>query len=95
MIKKTITLFALIILSAPTFSQTYFENREDIPEKYTWDMTPIFDDWNQWKENYKETEKLVEAFVVRDTFKTATELYETLYSLDTLNNRIQKLLTYE
>nr|WP_321486115.1 M3 family metallopeptidase [uncultured Draconibacterium sp.] len=94
MIKKTITLFALIILSAPTFSQTYFENREDIPEKYTWDMTPIFDDWNQWKENYKETEKLVEAFVVRDTFKTATELYETLYSLDTLNNRIQKLSTY-
>ena len=64
MIKKTITLFALIILSVPIFSQTYFENREDIPEKYTWDMTLIFEDWNQWKENYKETEKLVESFVI-------------------------------
>lgn len=94
MIKKTITLFALIILSVPIFSQTYFENREDIPEKYTWDMTLIFEDWNQWKENYKETEKLVESFVVRDTFKTANELYETLYSLDTLRNRIEKLSTY-
>jgi oligoendopeptidase F len=94
MIKKTITLFILIILSVPIFSQTYFENREDIPEKYTWDMKILFTDWNHWKVNYKKTEKLVESFVVRDTFKTANELYETLYSLDTLRNRIEELSIY-
>jgi oligoendopeptidase F len=94
MIKKIIILFVLIILTTPFFSQIYFENRKDIPEKYTWDMTILFDGWNHWEDNYKETEKLIETFVIRDTFKTANELYETLCSLDTISNRIEKLSMY-
>lgn len=94
MIKKTITLFALILISDPIFSQKYFENRADIPEKYTWDITLLYDDWNHWKKDYKEAENLMSAFMIRDTFNTANELYETLYSLDTLSNRIEKLSMY-
>lgn len=94
MIIKTIKLLALLLINTAIFSQNYYENREDIPEKYTWDMKLLYDDWNHWQKEYRAVEKLVAAFTIRDTFNTASELYETLFSLDDLNNKIEKLSLY-
>ncbi|MBI9068527.1 MAG: hypothetical protein JEZ09_14625 [Salinivirgaceae bacterium] len=92
--RKYLILLFIIAISIKSYSQPYFENRADIPEKYTWDLTVLFEDWNIWKSFYNETETLVSKIVVRDSFCTANELYESMYALDTIGNRIDKLAMY-
>ncbi|MBI9068359.1 MAG: oligoendopeptidase F [Salinivirgaceae bacterium] len=55
--KRLFTLFLLSIASIILFAQNVsFESRTDIPEKYTWDFTHIFSDWDAWTAEFKNIE---------------------------------------
>ena len=50
--------------SAGTFSPTpgALANRDDIPTRYTWDLTAICRDWDDWTASYRQLESAVESF---------------------------------
>ena len=37
-------------------------NRDDIPQRYKWDLTAICRDWDNWSESYRKLESAIEAF---------------------------------
>lgn len=94
MIKRIYFSFLLVLISSFLTAQNYYEERDSIPDKYKWDMTLLFDDWRHWEKVYQKTETGVNAYAVEDTFNTASGMYEELYTIDTLSNRISKLSLY-
>jgi len=85
--RVTILLFtALVALAGTSFAaeeRLFYENREDIPEQYRWDLSHIFVDLDAWEAAYAEVEATLpqlEAFKGRlgesaDVLVEATELY--------------------
>ena len=38
------------------------QSRDQIPARYTWDVTAICSDWDEWTGNYQQLEKAIESF---------------------------------
>jgi len=56
-----------------------YNNRNEVPEEYKWDLTPFFKDEQEWNETYTKTEKLVEKLKeYPGCTKNAHTLYEFL-----------------
>jgi oligoendopeptidase F len=51
----------LMTSSAPA-APTLVPARESIDPKYTWDLSAIFADWNEWERGFRELEAAIEAF---------------------------------
>jgi oligoendopeptidase F len=52
-------LTAIVVLSGTTFAaeeKLFYENREDIPEQYRWDLSHIFADIDAWEAAYASVE---------------------------------------
>ena len=36
-----------------------YNNRNEVPEEFKWDLTPFFKNDDEWEESYKKTSKLI------------------------------------
>jgi oligoendopeptidase F len=48
-----------------TADKVQFASRDEIPERYRWNLTSIFPDWDHWKTAYDDLAARVEAFTKR------------------------------
>ena len=37
-----------------------YNNRNEVPEEYKWDLTPFFKNDDEWEESYKKTSELID-----------------------------------
>jgi oligoendopeptidase F len=54
MIHKKLILMLLIFVAYASFGQNSvpkFSDRSEIPEKYKWDLTPIYKNWTEWEQD--------------------------------------------
>lgn len=54
--KSIVALFLFLIFTGGALAQTYFENRDDIPTEDKWDLSDIYDNWDQWEADLKVME---------------------------------------
>ena len=55
-----IHLLILIIFGSQIMAQTNYESRDEIPEKYKWDLSAIYSNWDEWEKGLKEMETKME-----------------------------------
>ena len=79
-----------------SFNQVFYENRNDIPEKYKWDLTTLYKNWNDWESEFIKTSGLLEELEINNekVIKNSSQLYDVLYMNDSLNNNLVKLYLY-
>ena len=51
-----LTLFAPSDVATPEPSQARTPRRDDVPERFKWNLTDIFPDWTAWESGYKQLE---------------------------------------
>lgn len=77
------------------YAQISFEKRSDIPAEYTWNLSPLFEDWKSWENEYKSVEKAIDEFGKKEKEITdAYRLFNVLYSVDTINECLTRLYLY-
>jgi oligoendopeptidase F len=53
---RPFTFFAPSDVATPEPPQVGTRRREDVPERFKWNLSDIFPDWNAWDEGYKQLE---------------------------------------
>src|SRR6478609_9371407 len=53
---RALTLFAPSDVATPEPPQLGSRRREDVPDRFKWNLSDIFPDWNAWDEGYKQLE---------------------------------------
>ncbi len=80
----------------PATDNITFENRQDIPEKYKWDLTPIFNSLSEWEQTRDEIKS---RYPEINTFKgrimeSAQTLADSLIFITDLQQDLRKLSCY-
>ncbi len=57
-----ITIFAFVF-STPLYSQKVYDNRDEIPAEYKWDLNDIYKNWNEWESGLQELQKKMDEIV--------------------------------
>ena len=57
-----ITIFAFVS-SAPLYSQKVYDNRDEIPSEYKWNLNDIYKNWNEWEAGLQELKNKMDEFV--------------------------------
>lgn len=72
------------------------KKRKEIDVNYTWDLTPIYKNEEEFNKEYKEVSALVDTFAThKDTMlQTAENLYETITTHNKITRKITKLYVY-
>ena len=56
-----------------------YNNRNEVPEEYKWDLTPFFKNDDEWEKSYNKTSKLIDELKdYVECTKDANKLYEFL-----------------
>jgi oligoendopeptidase F len=83
--------FAPSDVAAPEPAQTRSRRREEIPERFKWNLTDIFEGWPEWEAAYKRLESGIERYAalqgtlaggperLLDAFKLSEELGQLAY----------------
>jgi len=53
---RPLTVFAPSDVATPEPPQVGTRRREDVPERFKWNLSDIFPDWNAWDDGYKQLE---------------------------------------
>src|SRR3954469_4851926 len=53
---RPLTVFAPSDVATPEPSQVRTRRREDVPERFKWNLSDIFPDWSAWEDGYKQLE---------------------------------------
>ena len=53
---RALTVFAPSDVATPEPSQVRTRRREDVPERFKWNLSDIFPDWSAWEDGYKQLE---------------------------------------
>ena len=57
-----ITIFAFVS-SAPLYSQKVYDNRDEIPSEYKWNLNDIYKNWNEWEAGLQELKNKMDEIV--------------------------------
>ncbi|MEJ2613475.1 MAG: oligoendopeptidase F [Ignavibacteriaceae bacterium] len=57
-----ITIFAFVF-SSQLYSQKVYDNRDEIPAEYKWDLSDIYKNWNDWEAGLKELQQKMDEIV--------------------------------
>ena len=71
-------------------------DRNQIEEKYKWDLTQIFNNVDEFNQVYDEVKKEIQEFSKNETImdNNATTFYNTLKEHDEINRKLEKLYVY-
>jgi len=76
---KNNILIILIFVSTIVFGQKYFENRNDIPEKYKWKIEDIYANQSDWENDYsKAKQKINKLSKFKHNIASSDDLYNIL-----------------
>ena len=67
-----------------------YNNRNEVPEEYKWDLTPFFKNDDEWEESYKKTSELIDEL---KNYVGCTKDANKLY--DFLNKQIEAIALWE
>ena len=67
-----------------------YNNRNEVPEEYKWDLTPFFKNDDEWEESYKKTSELIDEL---KNYVGCTKDANKLY--DFLNKQIEAVALWE
>lgn len=56
----SLKIIFLLFLGSLLMAQTNYETRDEIPDKYKWDLSPIYENWDAWEKGLKEMEAKME-----------------------------------
>ena len=56
------SLITILLLSFTLSAQTTYESREDIPEKYKWNLSDIYADWDAWEADMVKIQALMDEY---------------------------------
>jgi oligoendopeptidase F len=56
----SLKIILILLIGSLTMAQTNYESREEVPEKYKWDLSPIYSSWDEWENGLKEMEAKME-----------------------------------
>ncbi len=78
------TLFSsLALLSNHSFAQAQSLNRDDIDDKYKWNLTDIYPSWEAWEADFKELETKMDAFAaLKGTLKNGPDALLKAFTMD-------------
>jgi oligoendopeptidase F len=80
-------LFILLINSG--FAQKVYENRDEIPQEFKWNLNDIYDNWDDWENGLKELEaKMDEVVTYKGKIKQSAE---NLLKVKVLNDELDQL----
>lgn len=71
-------------------------NREEIQEKYTWDLTKIFKNIDEFNQNYQATKKEINNYQKHEKtmLENATNFYNAINDYYKISRKLDKLYTY-
>jgi oligoendopeptidase F len=92
---KDIISVILVCFTPVCFGQKYFETREEIPEKYKWDLTELCTDSLTWAREYTTIEQFIADFSkTKMEIPNAETLYNIQYQRDSIYNEFMRLYLY-
>jgi len=97
---KNLAFFLLSVFLSFYFdslkSQPYYTKRNEIPVEYTWDLSHLFENWQQWEQKYKDLSPVISGYGnLKGTLnKGEVHLYRAFSSWDSLFNETMKLYLY-
>ncbi len=87
--KKLFKVFFIFLIFISTNAQTKFENRNDIPEKYKWNFSDIYQNWDEWQAGFDQLSKMMnEVAALKGTLSGGPE---ALYKVQKLNDDLNVL----
>ena len=73
-----------------------YEQRKDIPQQYTWDLTSLFSSIEEWEREFQEIQRQLP--LLRSLQKTLSQsgnaLWSVLQKRDEVSHRVERLYTY-
>lgn len=64
----------LLLCSGILSAQTYYENRDDIPSRYKWNLSDIYKNWDEWEKALKDFENQIDVIVkLKGTLKNGPQ----------------------
>ena len=90
-------IFLLIIILITTMNaQQKYSNRDEIPEKYKWNFSDIYADWDAWQAGYDQLEKMMgDVAALKGTLSKSSEtLLHALKLQDEMNILSYKVYRY-
>jgi len=89
LISKLFTCLLLMLLVQSAFAQKVYENRDEIPGQYKWNLNDIYSNWEEWEKGLKELEaKMDEVVTYKGKLK---ESAENLLKVELLNDELGQL----
>ena len=66
----------------PEAPQTRSRRRDDVPDRFKWNLADIFPDWNAWESGYKELEAGIDRYAaLKGTLSRGPETLLTAFTL--------------
>ena len=73
-----------------------YKSREEVPNKYKWDLSSRFKDFGEWEKHYEELEERIKAFskYKENVISNADQLYEALEYYYDCEKEVVRILCY-
>jgi len=96
-VKQSLFIKALVVLcviySAQIFAKPDTQNRDEIPDHFKWDFSPIYASWDEWEVGMQEMSTKADEFVkLKGTLKKGPKAILKAYQLFDDIGRIQYLI---
>jgi oligoendopeptidase F len=88
-IMRFIFLFLILSLTGLLVGQQRLINRDDIDDKYKWNLSDIYPDWQAWEQGYAELEEKMDGFAALKG--TLSQGPEALLKAEKLNDELNML----
>lgn len=97
---KTLTWICLLLMAtfnANIMAETKpYKTREEVPKKFKWNLSDIYQDWDAWSQDLEKSKKLLEEIEAMKgkASKSASNLKKTLKQNTELSQKVNKLYAY-
>ena len=79
---RPFTIYAPSDVATPEPPQVRTRRREDVPERFKWNLTDIFPDWSAWEGGYKHLETAIDRYAsLKGTLSEGAEALLTAFRL--------------
>jgi len=94
--KKYFLVVLIGLITLTVSAQTKYESREDVPAKYKWNFSDIYNNWDEWQAGFNQLEKYMEEVTsLQGTLANGPEaLYKAFKLQEDLNILSYKVYRY-
>ena len=82
--KKLLQVFLVLFITLSLTAQTKYDSRADIPAKYKWNFSDIYQNWDEWQKGFDQLGKMMDELAgLKGTLANGPE---ALYKVQKLND---------